>query len=138
MNQSINHFAAHITHTRRLSVKMDLLGMSAHPQFRFCLALDRVAMLQCDAQTTDKARKAFPDQVVGWWWACNFDQRVITMDIQKQATGQPVVRPHLVKPLQLIWSRFAWWNRANTLLVDDRPISFALNRASGILIRPFL
>ena len=31
--------------------------MSAHPLFRFCLALDRGAMLQCDAQTTDQARK---------------------------------------------------------------------------------
>lgn len=33
---------------------MDLLGMSAHPSFRFCLTLDRGTMLSCDAQTTDK------------------------------------------------------------------------------------
>lgn len=56
-NPSIYHL--NTKHTLRLSVKMDLLGMSAHPQFHFCLALDRGAMLHCHAQTTDRARKTF-------------------------------------------------------------------------------
>lgn len=44
---------------------------------------------------------------------------------------------HQVKPLQLIWSKFAFWSRANTLHVDDLSRNFALNPTSGIKCRAY-
>lgn len=44
-----------------------------------------------------------------------------------------------VKPLQLIWSKYPnLWSSQNTVHVDDIEKNFLLNKASGILISPFV
>eukprot|EP01038_Epipyxis_sp_PR26KG_P004363 gene4363-6171_t len=49
----------------------------------------------------------------------------------KIATGK-------VKPLHLIWSKFPeYFNKQNTLAVDDLGRNFELNKSSGIIIPPF-
>ena len=53
----------------------------------------------------------------------------------RQSGGE--LRKHHVKPLQLIWRKFAHWNAANTLHVDDLQRNFALNPRSGIKIAPY-
>lgn len=113
-------FLMHPPHqSNRLSVKMDLLGISAHRSFRFCLALDRAAMLACNAQTTDKVsiderKKTCLVLRLSSLFPCVLTTTMRALGMG-EATGEAKVRRHLVKPLQIIWSRFPWWTRANTV-----------------------
>lgn len=46
-------------------------------------------------------------------------------------------RVHRVKPLEFIWRRFPMYTAANTIMFDDCSHNFALNKQSGLKIKPF-
>jgi len=50
--------------------------------------------------------------------------------ISTNRSGKKVT--HHVKPLQIIWSKFAQWNNHNTVHIDDLSRNFALNLGSGL------
>lgn len=87
----------------------------SYTSFRFCLALDRSSMLACDAETIDKVSVRKIDHAYSDINILSSVSLPLSCTLCYQATGEAKVRSHLVKPLHLIWSRFAWWNRANTV-----------------------
>jgi ubiquitin-like domain-containing CTD phosphatase 1 len=95
------------TSWRWLETKLTELGMITHPGYKFCFVLDKTSMFTVTSTKRDRSAGV--------------------------GGGGEISVQHHVKPLQIIWSKFATqWNTSNTVHVDDLQRNFALNPFNGM------
>jgi ubiquitin-like domain-containing CTD phosphatase 1 len=96
------------TSWRWVEIKLTELGMLTHPQYKICFVLDKSAMFKISVRNPKPTRK-HPEEY----------------------------RDLSVKPLQLVWSKYARWSAANTVQVDDLQRNFSMNMQSGLRCRAY-